>query len=158
MPDPFPADELGFSVRWQVPAGGIQQAIRRNYVETVVLHCQFDDAEAAASLAQSVGETYPALSIYLALTSGQLLLLAQVISVAGRHAGSLDPAEALTGRELQVLNMIRSGSTNRDIASQLIISLSTVNRHVEHILLKLHVRNRTQAAVLNHLPPKPRRY
>jgi non-specific serine/threonine protein kinase len=48
--------------------------------------------------------------------------------------------------------MIRAGLTNRDISHGLAISISTVNRHVEHIFLKLGVRNRTQAAVLVRQP------
>ena len=56
--------------------------------------------------------------------------------------------EALTRRELDVVSAIRSGSTNREIAASLGIALSTVKRHVEHILEKLEARNRAQAVAL----------
>jgi DNA-binding NarL/FixJ family response regulator len=54
----------------------------------------------------------------------------------------------LTRRELDVLSAIRRGSTNREIAASLGIALSTVKRHVEHILKKLDARNRAQAVTL----------
>lgn len=52
----------------------------------------------------------------------------------------------LTNRETQVLQLVSQGSSNRDIADTLSISLSTVKNHVHNILEKLHVRRRTQAA------------
>ena len=53
----------------------------------------------------------------------------------------------LTPRETEVLVCLASGKTNRQIAKELHISLSTVKRHLEHILPKLGVSDRTQAAV-----------
>jgi DNA-binding NarL/FixJ family response regulator len=53
----------------------------------------------------------------------------------------------LTPRETEVLSHIASGKTNRQIAQQLHLSLSTVKRHLERILSKLEVSDRTEAAV-----------
>jgi DNA-binding NarL/FixJ family response regulator len=53
----------------------------------------------------------------------------------------------LTPRELEVLRRLAAGKTNRSIAQELYISLSTVKRHVERIISKLGVSDRTQAAV-----------
>jgi DNA-binding NarL/FixJ family response regulator len=53
----------------------------------------------------------------------------------------------LTPRETEVLSHIASGKTNRQIANDLHLSRSTVKRHLEHILPKLSVSDRTQAAV-----------
>jgi DNA-binding NarL/FixJ family response regulator len=53
----------------------------------------------------------------------------------------------LSGREREVLELLARGCTNREIAEQLVISASTVKVHVEHILDKLDVSDRTQAAV-----------
>jgi DNA-binding NarL/FixJ family response regulator len=53
----------------------------------------------------------------------------------------------LTPRENEVLSRIASGATNRQIAEELRLSLSTVKRHLEHIISKLGVSDRTQAAV-----------
>jgi len=54
---------------------------------------------------------------------------------------------SLTPREQEVLVRIASGETNRQIAQALHLSLSTVKRHLEHILSKMQVSDRTQAAV-----------
>lgn len=61
-------------------------------------------------------------------------------------AGSTDP-DALTNREHEVLQLIAKGFTNRDIASEFVISERTVKRHVTAILSKMHLRNRTEAAL-----------
>ena len=73
----------------------------------------------------------------------------------------LEPAavmpNSLTPRETEVLRCLASGKTNRQIAKELHLSLSTVKRHLEHILPKLKVSDRTQAAVkaveMGLLPP-----
>jgi DNA-binding NarL/FixJ family response regulator len=51
----------------------------------------------------------------------------------------------LTERELEVLRLMATGSTNAQIASELVISQGTVKSHVKHILRKLHASNRAQA-------------
>lgn len=53
----------------------------------------------------------------------------------------------LTPREREVLRLLAQGKTNRDIAQSLIISTGTVKVHVEHIIAKMGVSDRTQAAV-----------
>ena len=53
----------------------------------------------------------------------------------------------LTPRETEILGHLAQGKTNRQIAAELHVSLSTVKRHLEHILPKLGVSDRTQAAV-----------
>ena len=59
-----------------------------------------------------------------------------------------DPhVESLTPRELEVLELMKLGLTNRQIAEQLVISLGTAKNHVEHIIAKLGVSDRTQAVV-----------
>jgi DNA-binding NarL/FixJ family response regulator len=58
-----------------------------------------------------------------------------------------EPPERLTRRECEVLTLIAEGQTNREIATKLSISIGTVKIHVEHIIAKLGVTDRTQAAV-----------
>jgi NarL family two-component system response regulator LiaR len=53
----------------------------------------------------------------------------------------------LTEREMEVLKLIASGHSNQKIADQLVISVGTVKGHVSNILGKLHLADRTQAAV-----------
>lgn len=54
----------------------------------------------------------------------------------------------LTRREYQVLNLIRQGQRNREIARELRIAESTVHKHVQNIFEKLDARNRTEALFL----------
>ena len=55
--------------------------------------------------------------------------------------------ESLSKRELEVLQWLASGVSNREISQRLFITESTVKRHVYNIFGKLNVRNRTQAAL-----------
>jgi DNA-binding NarL/FixJ family response regulator len=68
-------------------------------------------------------------------------------SASGRR-GSRPNARinGLSPRQLQVLEHLRLGRTNREIAGRLSISTATVNKHVHEVLTVLKVRNRTQAA------------
>lgn len=72
--------------------------------------------------------------------------------LAGRAGLSIEglydsPAEPLTAREHEVLALIRSGLSNREIARTLWIAESTAKVHVRNVLRKLGVRSRTEAAV-----------
>lgn len=58
-----------------------------------------------------------------------------------------DPPVLLSPRELEVVALLARGHTNREIAEMLVVTPSTVKIHVEHILSKLGVSDRTQAAV-----------
>jgi NarL family two-component system response regulator LiaR len=55
--------------------------------------------------------------------------------------------EPLTEREVEVLKLVARGLTNQEIASTLVISERTVGNHLGNILSKLHLANRTQAAL-----------
>jgi NarL family two-component system response regulator LiaR len=55
--------------------------------------------------------------------------------------------DALTQREVEVLQLIAQGFENKDIAKQLFISEATARTHVSNILSKLHLASRTQAAL-----------
>src|SRR3712207_6125325 len=57
------------------------------------------------------------------------------------------PAQALTRRESEILGLMKLGKSNRQIAEELGISLATAKNHVEHIITKLEVSDRTQAVV-----------
>jgi NarL family two-component system response regulator LiaR len=58
-----------------------------------------------------------------------------------------DPAAELTAREIEVLRLIAQGLSNSTIADQLFITERTVKAHVSNLLGKLHLSDRTQAAV-----------
>jgi DNA-binding CsgD family transcriptional regulator len=70
--------------------------------------------------------------------------LARVEALAARAATAA--AHGLTARELEVLRLVATGRSNREIAAALVISEHTVARHVQNILAKLGVSSRTAAA------------
>jgi NarL family two-component system response regulator LiaR len=65
----------------------------------------------------------------------------------GRREENLNPFTELSERELEVLKLIADGMSNAEIAAKLILSEKTVKGHVSNILGKLHLVDRTQAAV-----------
>ena len=67
--------------------------------------------------------------------------------VQGRRDLSTNPFTELSDREMEVLRLIAAGSSNAEIAEKLVISEKTVKGHVSNILSKLHLVDRTQAAV-----------
>ena len=67
--------------------------------------------------------------------------------VQGKRGVALNPFTELSDREMEVLRLIAAGSSNAEIAEKLVISEKTVKGHVSNILSKLHLVDRTQAAV-----------
>lgn len=70
-----------------------------------------------------------------------------VQEVQGARRETLNPFSELSDREMEILRLIASGISNREIADTLFISEKTVKSHVSNILSKLHLADRTQAAV-----------
>jgi NarL family two-component system response regulator LiaR len=68
--------------------------------------------------------------------------------VQGARQDQANPFTELTEREMDVLRHIANGQSNAQIAEELVISEYTVKGHVSNILSKLHLADRTQAAVL----------
>jgi len=66
----------------------------------------------------------------------------------GANERLLPSRRGLTRREQQVLGELRRGHTNKEIARRLGISTTTINKHVQHVLHKLHVRTRAQAIAM----------
>jgi LuxR family maltose regulon positive regulatory protein len=66
---------------------------------------------------------------------------------SGTGTGTVLPGlvEPLTGREFEVLTMLAAGKSNQAVASQLVVTLDTVKKHVSHVLSKLGATNRTEA-------------
>ena len=76
-------------------------------------------------------------------------LVMRMLEQLRRETGSPEerPASQLSPREREVLQLLSQGLTNREIANKLTVSASTIKIHVEHIIAKLGVSDRTQAAV-----------
>jgi len=73
--------------------------------------------------------------------------LRRVATTMANRVATPDPDIPLTQREMQVLRHMALGLSNKEIAKSLTISVETVKEHVQNILRKLAVSDRTQAAV-----------
>jgi DNA-binding NarL/FixJ family response regulator len=73
--------------------------------------------------------------------------IAEEAGLVGPESRPADGAELLTARELEVLDLLAEGLSNSAIAAKLFISLSTAKVHVHHVLKKLGVETRLQAAL-----------
>ena len=82
-----------------------------------------------------------------AAVNGQVQLSPQVAARLVREINASDSPETLTERETEVLRLLGSGYSNKEIASELVIGEKTVKTHVSNILMKLGVSSRTQAAL-----------
>jgi len=84
-------------------------------------------------------------------TAAALLRRVAVLSAQRESPG---PPDGLTPRESQIAGLIARGRSNKEIARELCIEISTVKNHVHHMLEKLGVRGRAEAAarVRAHLP------
>ena len=96
-------------------------------------------------LAQAIRLVYRG---YSQMGPGLMEKMVDSILDSDRKTEPIEPELAqLTPRELDVLNLIGEGSTNREIARQLYITEGTVKTHITHIFNRLNLRNRSQLAI-----------
>ena len=119
----FSQDELVFSA---IKAGALSYLLKDADAETV-LHAIQAAGRGEAILHPRIAQR----------------LMAEVTS----PTQSRDPVADLTAREMEVLRLIAQGLSNAEIADQLVITERTVKAHVSNLLGKLHLSDRTQAAV-----------
>jgi len=84
---------------------------------------------------------------------GRIAHLAGYRAANGSNGGSPNPTAPLSQRQREVLGMLQRGMTNAEIAADLSIEVGTVKNHVHHLLAKLNVRNRQEAAVMASSSP-----
>ena len=112
-------------------------ALRAGAISYVLKSINMDDlAEAIRRAAQGEATLHPRVA-------------ARVIQeLNGTRRELPNPFTELTERELEVLRLIANGLSNSEMAQRLVISENTVKGYVSNILSKLHLADRTQAAVL----------
>lgn len=125
----------------------------------IILTSYYDDEQVFPAIENG------AFSYLLKTSSGDEIIKAIKKAMKGEHviepkvAGKMmlgyrnEPKQMhddLTGREFEVLLCISNGMTNKEISDELFIGIKTVKTHVSHILSKLNVTDRTQAAVYAH--------
>lgn len=138
---------------------GAMRELRRRLPATrvIVLTSFLDDerllpairAGAAGYLLKDVEPQVLAQAVRTAHAGKALLdptVAARLVESIAQPAGA-EPRGALTPREEEVLDLIRRGLPNKRIARELAISEKTVKAHVSHVLEKLGVTDRTQAAL-----------
>jgi DNA-binding CsgD family transcriptional regulator len=145
---------------WELSAKQWEALSRPHYAA----YAWWRQAEAQLFAGRPPGAAAAALRSAAAAAEGHAPLMAKIGALSRRARISLDapsvaaPAASptpdlaaiygLTDRELLVLRLLASGRTNAEIGTQLFISPKTVSVHVTHILRKLGVTNRVQAATV----------
>jgi DNA-binding NarL/FixJ family response regulator len=96
-------------------------------------------------LVQAIYHVAKGESIILPLMATKLLTEFQSLASGKKKKHDEDEA-GLSSREREVLQLVAKGATNREIADSLYISENTVKTHLQNIMEKLHLANRSQAA------------
>ena len=139
----------------------IQEITQQGLATRILVLTSFGEDERVAAALQAGALGYllkdsspdELVSAIHAVAMGHLSLpqqLSHAILGVQRPASSAPPESPLaelTARELDVLRCLAGGASNKEIASQLSVSLTTARTHVSSILRKLNLENRTQAAL-----------
>ena len=145
--------------RWQEAVDRLEDALR-GYREQRLRHLTAQVHEHLAVARRGLGQhaaaaadEATAVAIYRQLgATPDLARLSPGAGPGGPGAGPGGPARpgGLTQREEEILVLVASGATNRDVAQRLVISDKTVSRHLANIFAKLGVGTRTAAAAWAH--------
>jgi len=125
----------------------------------ILVTADCDDADGARAILRSGARGFLPTSLGLKVLMGALermraggtyvpLVLSEPVSSVGAERVRQTPWRELTRRQRDVLALISEGKSNKLIADALTMTESTVKAHVKQIIKRLHVANRTQAALL----------
>ncbi len=114
----------------------VREAVAAGATGYVLKEAAIDDLRAAIN------------QVFIGQTAIPIALLSGALQDDVETAPNVEAIASLTQRELSVLDLVTRGMTNKEIARRLAISPSTVKVHVERIIAKLGVADRTQAAVV----------
>lgn len=161
MLDAYPVDVvlMDLSLGPEQDAVGAIESIRQGYepVKVIVISASLDwEAANAARVAGAAGYLPKDLSIADMLATIRGLAspnfgrasFRDLLEARARINGNSAWQRALSKRELQVLGALRRGRSNKEIAAQLGVSITTVNKHVQQVLKKLRVTSRSQAVAM----------
>lgn len=132
--------------------GAIRQALPD--VEVIALTSVLEDSAVVGAIrAGAIGyllkdtESDELIRAIKAAAAGQVQLSPKAAARLMREVRAPESPETLTERETEVLHLLATGLSNKEIAYQLSIGEKTVKTHVSNILAKLNVSSRTQAAL-----------
>ena len=131
-------DDLETALDLAEPEGLISAFVLEGQPVAAALRRRLRQAEAGSSRADFIHKILAA----CAQPPGGGTPAGHETAAGGREPGLI---EALTGRELEVLRLMRAGRTYAEIAGQLVVSINTVRTHIKSIYGKLGVDNRTSA-------------
>jgi LuxR family maltose regulon positive regulatory protein len=146
-------------------AGRTEHVIKVRALQALAFQAQGDEGRALSALEHAlylaepegyvrtfVDEGKPVAHLLRrALTEGIALeYVSRLLAAFGESPRAASPGaqalvEPLTEREMEVLRLIAGGLSNREIAQELVVAVSTVKSHINHLYGKLEVKNRTQA-------------
>jgi DNA-binding NarL/FixJ family response regulator len=130
----------------------IRQLVRHESPPVVLVLTMIDDEDSVAAALQMGARGY----LLKGATQEEVLAAIRTVTTGGVVVGAgaarrflhdRGVAATLTERESEVLALLAEGRSNAEIAHELGLSLKTVQNHVSHVLAKLQVRDRTQAAL-----------
>jgi len=158
-----------------MPGGGLQaaQVISISYpVVKIIILTGSDDKDVVVSALKAGAQAYVLKGVAARELNGILHmvyegegyvspslaahLLSEITSPHRQQPAVKDNFDDLTEREMQILQLIAVGTSNKEIGQKLFLTEKTIKHYVTNILQKLHVRNRVQAALLAMEKTRPR--
>ena len=138
--------------RREVPLAVLAVGVQR--VETDALLCMEAGARGYVPIGSTLSELHAAI---LQVDAGAVVFASEITIAMFERLAELaadhrrvqhQDHEPLTVRQTEILRLVARGLTNREIAQRLFLSMHTVKNHLHHVLHKLRVRNRNEAARL----------